>query len=195
MHTPCHQLDSCRRVCIPTQSSASKGTTITSQVNASHAQWPNFCHQGIFAASTKLDQMLAKYKALTAQTTPAAAVADSAGDVSMLPPQPSQQQSELTACRADIVSLIHAMHHSFAYYELDGRNVSGKNLEMLPWHLSCPMSIKSCLKTAWRHWRYETVPLLLVQHQTSAQVCCLSRPRHTSTKVNVYHFACDKRQV
>lgn len=91
-------------------------------------RWPNFCRQGISAAFTKLDELVAAHKALKAQTDSADLLPDGAGDVCMSPAGSNQEEQALEAYREDVVSLIQSMYSRFKNelsYDETPESVSG----------------------------------------------------------------------
>lgn len=72
-------------------------------------RWPVFCRQGVPAAYTKLEELIARHTALTA-SLPDAVHPTPNENSPVSASEPSQAQQELAACREDIVGLIQAMH-------------------------------------------------------------------------------------
>lgn len=85
-------------------------------------RWPVFCRQGVPAAYTKLEELIARHTALTAAFLDAVHLIPD----ETMPSEPSQAQQELAACRGDIVGLIQAMHSELHYNgELEAQTVPG----------------------------------------------------------------------
>ena len=72
-------------------------------------RWAVFCRQGVPAAYTKLEELIARHTALTTSLPEAVHVIPDE-TLPLSASEPSQAQQELAACRKDTVGLIQAMH-------------------------------------------------------------------------------------
>lgn len=66
------------------------------------------CRQGISSANDKLEQLIARHEAMISHTEHTAPASDANGIKSLHPS--TQAEQDLTACKADIVSMVHAIH-------------------------------------------------------------------------------------
>ena len=76
-------------------------------------RWRNLSQEGISSASKKLGELTAAHKALKAQTDAPGLLPHAARGGCMLAAPSAQAEQALEDCRADIVSLIRAMHRCF----------------------------------------------------------------------------------